>query len=155
MKISISLHRQNFEALGGIDAGFAALKEAGIEAIEYAFTTPDLSWEDQRAGKYSTYFENEYFWGGSTQYAKKLPISRETEGYFLDMNDGHNQTMPLYHNEDLVLAIVPMLAFCYSRLGDIDRNLSTIWCPDKLSEAATIINIHLIIKDCGFFRQIG
>ena len=62
MKISISLHRQNFEALGGIDAGFAALKEAGIEAIEYAFTTPDLSWEDQRAGKYSTYFENEYFW---------------------------------------------------------------------------------------------
>ena len=31
MKISISLHRQNFEALGGIDAGFAALKEAGIE----------------------------------------------------------------------------------------------------------------------------
>ena len=40
--------------------------------------------------------ENEYFFGGSTQYASKLPISQKTEGYFLDMNNGHNQTMPLY-----------------------------------------------------------
>ena len=40
--------------------------------------------------------ENEYFFGGSTQYTAKLPISCDTEGYFLDMNDGHNQTMPLY-----------------------------------------------------------
>ena len=40
--------------------------------------------------------KNEYFWGGSSQYAGNLPISRSTEGYFLDMNDGHNQTMPLY-----------------------------------------------------------
>ena len=40
--------------------------------------------------------ENEYWFGGSTQYTDKLPISRETEGYYLDMNDGHNQTMPLY-----------------------------------------------------------
>ena len=40
--------------------------------------------------------ENEYWFGGSTQCTEKLPISRETEGYFLDMNDGHNQTMPLY-----------------------------------------------------------
>ena len=40
--------------------------------------------------------ENEYFFGGSTQYTAKLPISCDTEGYFLDMNYGHNQTMPLY-----------------------------------------------------------
>ncbi len=62
MKISISLHRENFEKLGGIDAGFAALKEAGIEAIEYAFITPDIGWDDMKAGKYSKYFEDEYFW---------------------------------------------------------------------------------------------
>ena len=39
--------------------------------------------------------DNEYFFGGSTQYAQKLPLSKKTEGYFLDMNYGHNQTMPL------------------------------------------------------------
>ncbi|MBR7161247.1 MAG: sugar phosphate isomerase/epimerase [Clostridia bacterium] len=81
MKISISLHRQNFEALGGIDAGFAALKEAGIEAIEYAFITPDINWEDMKAGKRSQYFEEEYFWeharelkGASLKYG--IPIEQ-------------------------------------------------------------------------------
>ena len=62
MKISTSIHHANIEKLGGIDATFAALKEAGFEAIEYAFITPDINWEDMKAGKRSKFFEDEYFW---------------------------------------------------------------------------------------------
>lgn len=40
--------------------------------------------------------DNEYWWGGSTQYTDKLPICKDTANYFLDMNMGTNQTMPLY-----------------------------------------------------------
>ena len=40
--------------------------------------------------------ENEYFFGGSSEYAGKLPISAKTVDYRLDMSKGRNQTMPLY-----------------------------------------------------------
>lgn len=67
MKISTSIHHGIFEKLGGIDAGFAALKEAGFEAIEYAFITPDINWEDMKAGKNSKFFEDEYFWNNTKE----------------------------------------------------------------------------------------
>ena len=67
MKISTSIHHAIFEKLGGIDAGFAALKEAGFEAIEYAFITPDINWEDMKAGKHSKFFEDEYFWNNAQE----------------------------------------------------------------------------------------
>ena len=80
MKISISLHRENFDKLGGIDAGFAALKEAGIEAIEYAFITPDIGWEDMKVGKYSKYFEDECFW----EHANELKAAALKYGIAID-----------------------------------------------------------------------
>ena len=67
MKISTSIHHANIEKLGGIDATFAALKESGFEAIEYAFITPDINWEDMKAGKHSKFFEDEYFWNNAKE----------------------------------------------------------------------------------------
>ena len=76
MKISTSIHHGPFEKLGGIDAGFAALKEAGFEAIEYAFITPDINWDDMKAGKRSKFFEDEYFWNN----AKELKVASAKYG---------------------------------------------------------------------------
>ncbi len=39
--------------------------------------------------------ENEYWWGGSSEKAMELPITDKSE-FFLDMYNGHNQTMPLF-----------------------------------------------------------
>ncbi len=39
--------------------------------------------------------ENEFWWGGSSANSMELPIT-EKSGYFLNMYDGHNQTMPLF-----------------------------------------------------------
>ena len=61
MKISVSVTMKTLEALGGIDEGFRALKEAGFEAIEYAFETTDISWEDMRAGKPSRLYVDDIF----------------------------------------------------------------------------------------------
>lgn len=61
MKISVSVTMKTLEALGGIDEGFRALKEAGFEAIEYAFETTDISWEDMRAGKPSRLYDDDIF----------------------------------------------------------------------------------------------
>ena len=57
MKISTSIHHANIEKLGGIDATFAALKEAGFEEgtagenLGYGFWTPEevcLAWKNSR-----------------------------------------------------------------------------------------------------------
>ncbi len=42
----------------GIDAGFAAIKEAGFDAVDFGFNG-DASWEDLRAGKKIDFYENE------------------------------------------------------------------------------------------------
>ena len=80
MKISTSIHHGTFEKLGGIDAGFAALKEAGFEAIEYAFITPDITWNDMKEGKFSKFFEDEYFWNN----AREIKAASEKYGIALD-----------------------------------------------------------------------
>lgn len=59
MKISIQTDMKKLEILGGVDAGFAALKEAGYEAIEFSLEANDITWEEIRVGKESAVFTDE------------------------------------------------------------------------------------------------
>ena len=40
--------------------------------------------------------QGEYWWGGSSAESTMLPLSSASDGYFLDMSDCYNQTMPFY-----------------------------------------------------------
>lgn len=80
MKISVSVTTQTLEALGGIDAGFKALKEAGFEAIEFAFDTTDVTWEDMRKGVPSHLYDDEVFW----PQAKAIKEAAEKYGISID-----------------------------------------------------------------------
>ena len=62
MKISVSVTMRTLETLGGIEAGFKALKDAGFEAIEFAFDTTDVNWEEMRAAKPSHLYDDDVFW---------------------------------------------------------------------------------------------
>ena len=54
-----------------------------------------------------------------------------------------NQPMPLDHNEQLPLAIMPVLALGDSRLGDDDGDLATVLGDDQFGEGNTVVNVHL------------
>jgi sugar phosphate isomerase/epimerase len=62
MKISVSVTMRTLETLGGIEAGFKALHDAGFEAIEFAFDTTDVNWEEMRAAKPSHLYDDDVFW---------------------------------------------------------------------------------------------
>lgn len=79
MKISISINMQKLELLGGVDMGFAALKEAGFEAIEFAIDPTDLSWEEIGAGKESAVFTDENL----AKIANELKAASEKHGIAL------------------------------------------------------------------------
>lgn len=71
---------KRFDLLGGVDAGFAALKEAGFEAIEFAIDPVDLTWDEICAGKESAMFTDENL----AKIAKELKEASAKYGIALD-----------------------------------------------------------------------
>ena len=66
-----------------------------------------------------------------------------------------DQAMTVNHNEDLPLALMPVLTLCDTGLADVDGHLPVVQCADQFGEAATLVDIHLVIEDGLLFRKIG
>lgn len=54
-----------------------------------------------------------------------------------------NQPMPMHHDKQFPLGVMPMLTLCNPRLADIYRNLPTVICMHNLREAAAVIYVYL------------
>lgn len=61
-----------------------------------------------------------------------------------------DEAMALDNDELLKLGVVPMLALCNARFGDVDGHLTCVESMDQFSKGATLINIHLK-RECNFF----
>ena len=66
-----------------------------------------------------------------------------------------DQGMTGYDDEDLPLAVVPVLYFRNAWFRNIDTVLSMIACFQQLGKAASFISVHLQIKADLFLWQIG
>ena len=67
------------------------------------------------------------------------------------------QSVTLHDYELLPLAVVPVLPLGDTGPGDIDADLTALWCVDKFSETASVIAIHLKVKHgflLGKIREI-
>ena len=54
-----------------------------------------------------------------------------------------DEAVSTYHNEELPLGVVPVLAFGDAGTGDIDGDLAAVEGVDQLGEGAAVIDIHL------------
>ena len=66
-----------------------------------------------------------------------------------------DQPFAMHHDELLVLRVVPVLPFCNTRLGYIDRELTAIKCADDLRETAAGVHVHRHIVDERLRRQVA
>lgn len=65
-----------------------------------------------------------------------------------------DQTMTLHHDEELPLAVVPVLSLGDARLADVDAHLSAVGQMHQLSEGTSLVHVHLHWISNFLFRKI-
>ena len=65
-----------------------------------------------------------------------------------------NQRATADDDEELPFTVMPVLTFRNTGLTDINRKLTTVSSFQKLSEATSVITVHLQIKDSLLRRKI-
>ena len=66
-----------------------------------------------------------------------------------------DQAVATDHHKELPLGVVPMLALCDARFGDVHRNLSAVSGFQKLGEAAPFVYVHLQREGPFLPGQVG
>ncbi len=69
-----------------------------------------------------------------------------------------DQAVALHHDELFPLAVVPVLALGYTRLGDVDANLPAVGRVDQFGERAAVVAVHFQVKNglvLGQIAQVG
>ena len=66
-----------------------------------------------------------------------------------------NETVTSYHDEELPLGVVPVLALCDAWLADVDAHLSCIEGMNQLRKGTANIHIHLERKSHFFFWEVA
>ena len=54
-----------------------------------------------------------------------------------------DQAMTMHNNELLPLAVMPVLPLCNAWFGDVDADLTAIYCVNQFRKAVSVVKVHL------------